>query len=82
MRAQSQKITSCEHVNSSQASLTFKRDHKRGSSPRSLCLFGASSLCEMRTLVSASSFLKTRGPFLEGPEKFSGPESHKKNLKP
>ena len=25
---------------------------------------------------------KTRGPFLEGPEKFSDPESHDKNLKP
>ena len=23
-----------------------------------------------------------RGPLLEGPEKFSGPESHNKNLKP
>ena len=23
-----------------------------------------------------------RGPFLEGPEKFSDPESHNKNLKP
>ena len=26
--------------------------------------------------------IKTWGPFLEGPEKFSGPESHNKNLKP
>ena len=25
---------------------------------------------------------KTRGPFLEGPEKFSDPESHNKNLQP
>ena len=26
--------------------------------------------------------VETRGPFLEGPEMFSGPESHNKNLKP
>ena len=25
---------------------------------------------------------KNRGPFLEGPEKFSDPESHNKNLQP
>ena len=27
-----------------------------------------------------SSDIYTRGPFLEGPEKFSGPERHNKNL--
>ena len=27
-------------------------------------------------------YLETWGPFPEGPEKFSGPESHNKNLKP
>ena len=26
--------------------------------------------------------VQTWGPFLEGPEKFTGPESHYKNLKP